>query len=104
MSAFTLSVGNHGHFLLTADEKLEEVPAKIQNENDGRKKASEGEKESDNENNKPAVAVNEATRKQAQEERKNPEEAGKKGVAEPASEKDAGQEEEEQETISAHKK
>lgn len=60
---------------------------------------SEGEKESDNDNNL-AVADTEATRT---EERKNPEEAVRTEVAEPASEKDAGQEEE-KEAASAHEK
>lgn len=83
--------------------KLEEVPAKIQNGNDGTKKVSGDEKESDNEYNKPAVADTEATKKEVQEERKNPEEAVRTEVAEPASEKDAGQEEE-KETAAAHKK
>lgn len=83
--------------------KLEEVPVKIQNGNDGPKKVSEDEKESDNEYNKPAVADTEAARKEVQEERKNPEEEVRTEGAEPASEKDAGQEEE-KETTSAHKK
>lgn len=81
----------------------EEIPAKIQNGNDGTMKVSEDEKESDNEYNQPAVADSKATSKEVQEERKKPEEVVRTEVAEPASEKDAGQEEE-KETTSAHKK
>lgn len=80
---------------------LEEVPAKIQNGNDGTKK--DEKEESNNESNKPAVADAGATRKEVQEEGKNPEEAVRREVAAPASEKEAGQEEG-RETAPAHKK
>lgn len=94
-------VSNHGHFLLTGGEKLEDVPTKVQN--DGTKKLSEDEEECDNENNKPAVAESEATREKVPKEGKKPEEAVRTEVAKPESEKD-DRKEEEQEPISAHKK
>lgn len=80
--------------------KLEET-AKIQNGNDGTKKGTENEKESDNEYIELAVADTGATRKEEQVERKNPEEAVRTEVAEPASEK--GQEEK-KDTSSAQNK
>lgn len=97
------TVSNHGHLLLTGGEKLEDVPTKVRNENDGTKKLPEDEEECDDENTKPAVAESEATREKVPEEGKKPGEAVRTEVAEPESEKD-GRKEEEQEPISAHKK
>lgn len=96
-------VSNCGNFLLTAGEKLQDVPIKVQSENDGTKKAFGDEKKSGSENIKPAVAESEATRKEVPEKGKKLEEALRTEVAEAASEKD-GRQEEEQEPVSAHKK
>lgn len=95
------SVSNNGNFLLTGGEKLEDAPIKGQNENDGIKKVSGDEKQS--ENIKPAVAESEATRKEVPEKGMKLEEVLRTEVAEAASEKD-GRQEEEQEPVSAHKK
>lgn len=74
--------------LSTADE-LEMAQKRKQTETDERKEVPEGGKESEDENDEPALVNSKATRKEVQEESMKPEEdAVKTEVAEPASGKD----------------
>lgn len=75
--------------LSPADEELEMVQKRKQTETDERKKVPVGGKESENQNDKPALVNRKVSRKEVQEESMKPEEDTlKTEVAEPTSGKD----------------